>query len=128
MPVLLLHRRGPIAVARAYFGIPQRTPKCDILHVRHVAEPICARGWINTSVQNLHGELSECAGKRWSLMQKGTRYDIKRATNDGVEAELLVSPGDGEIEHFVARYNEFAAQKELPLTNVELLTTLRRNN
>lgn len=127
MPMIVRNKYGPIVVARCYFSKPEPLPRCDVIHLRHVGQPMAGAGWKSATDQTLLIDLEGTEEALLGAMNEGTRYEVRRAEKkDGFEVRFRLSPNEEEIREFVDVYNAFAATKSLPRVSLASFMDLRR--
>jgi hypothetical protein len=99
----------PITFVESYFECFDATEKADVVACMFRSDPL--PDW--TSFENATRliDLTPEPDSIFAAFTKGTRYEINRASRDGIETEVTLSPTEAQLNDFMDYYDMFAASK-----------------
>ncbi len=111
---MLIYRRYGFRIAEVWLDEPTENITADIIRIHQA--PFPARSVISTPVHTLVMDLRQSEQDIWDLIQKNTRYEIRRAREkDGIGCEVWDGIEPSFLSRFKSAYDVLAQQKkELP--------------
>jgi hypothetical protein len=109
---MIVYRSGGLRIAQVWFDEPDRHVRADI--VRYTQVPAPPAGAAATPFSTLVVDLARGEDELLSAMRDETRYEIRRASREGIACAGGTPPDGDALERFREAYAPFAAARGLP--------------
>ena len=112
---MLMYRKYGFRIAEVWLDEPTENITADIIRIHQA--PFPARSVISTPVYTLIMDLTQNEQDIWGLINKNTRYEIRRAREkDGIRCEIWDGIEPSFLSRFRSAYDVLARQKKrLPM-------------
>lgn len=120
--IVLPRRKCGIRLATVYFlDAPINSLPADLARLRQAISPVSG----STEFPTLHIDLTRTESDLLADCSKSNRYKISRASSrDELTFEPGLRPSEQELADFITFYDHFAASKDLPYSEKQLLESL----
>jgi hypothetical protein len=122
---MVFYEKSHLKLAEFFYDEREAETRADIVRYRFRPEPV--EGCRSTDFHTLVCDLSLDPDTLLGRMHKQTRYEVRRASQEGFRYEASARPELWWVEQFVFAYAEFARSKGLPAANRERLLGLHRH-